>query len=391
MARGARLAAQDDRRIGPDRPSISRVHAGGGVGRLQALQSLAGNRAVAQLLRQGPSVQRACCGGCASGSSCEQGKEEERGGPGVQRAILVEQAEKPLPGEPARKVVDDAREYLSAIAPGTTVADTGEVTSSGCGPTSSQGPKCVCDLAADPNPDPWKIQLDDTSGPHTSFSERRVFVHSTRSIFEFGSWGGGAQAGQRTFGDGARVLAHELCGHAHLEQQGLHPKDAENDVDGGRPDHDPTIAIENKIAQEIDGPGADVRGSFADPHHGESFARVVVSGYPSGQTGVFSLPADQRSRLDTAAAFLKKNAGVKADVMGHADRTGNAAANESITRQRATNVKLFLQGRGIASKRFLVNVGKSFDECPNVPGGNPACRKVEVFIFGHDAGSESHA
>ncbi len=218
-----------------------------------------------------------------------------------------------------------------------------------------------------------------------------MVVHSTRSIFDFGSWGGGAQAGQRTFADGPRVLAHELCGHAHLFQQGLHPADAERDVDGARPDHDPTVAVENAIAQEISGPGADVRGSFADPHHGESFARVVVSNYPTGQTGVVSLPADQRDRLATVAAFMKKNAGVKADVMGHADRTGNAAVNESITRQRANNVKLFLQGTGIASRRFLVNVGKSFDECPNVPGGDPACRKVEVFIFGHEAGSEGHA
>ncbi len=384
----------------PEGRPIAGIRSPSAVGRVQALQLRVGNGAVAQLLRNGPgsrpglAVQRACCAGCASGGSCRSGDEEEDGadvGRSVQRAILVEQAEKPLPGEPPRTVVDDAREYLSDIAPGTTVADTGEVTSAGCGPTSSQGTKCVCDLAADPDPEPWKIKLDDSSGPRTSFSERRVFVHSTRSIFEFGSWGGGAQAGERTFSDGARVLGHELCGHAHLEQQGLHSKDAENDVDGGRPDHDPTIAIENKIAQEMDGPGADVRGSFADPHHGESFARVVVSGYPSGQTGVFSLPSDQRARLDTAASFLKKNAGVKADVMGHADRTGDAAVNESITRQRANNVKLFMQGRGIASNRFLVNVGKSFEECPNVPGGNPACRKVEVYIFGHDAGSEGHA
>ena len=366
----------------------------GGIGRVQALQRLVGNAATARLLASGtrPAVQRACCSGCASGAGCDQDVDRpDEGASPVQRSILVEQADKPLPGQPPRTIVEDAREYLAAISPGTTVADSGAVTAAECGPTPSTGAKCVCDLAADPDPEPWKIKLDDTEGPHTSFKDRRVFVHSTRSIFEFGSWGGGAQAGQRTFGDGARVLAHELCGHAHLEQQGLHPKDAEKDVDGGRPDHDPTIAIENKIAQEIDGPGADVRGSFADPHHGESFARVVVAGYPSGQTGVFSLPSDQRARLDTAGAFMKKNAGVMADVMGHADRTGNAAVNESITRQRANNVKQFLQGKGIAANRFLVNVGKSFDECPNVPGGNPACRKVEVFLFAHEAGSEGHA
>ena len=48
--------------------------------------------------------------------------------------------------------------------------------------------------------------------------------------------------------------------------------------------------------------------------------------------------------------IIERTTGVQhlnGDVMGHADRTGNAAANESITRQRANNVKLFLQGTGI--------------------------------------------
>jgi hypothetical protein len=252
-----------------------------------------------------------------------------------------------------------------------------------------QGSKCVNDLSVAPTD--WKLKMDDNDGPHTEEGNKRVVIHSSRSIFEFGAWGGGANAGQRTFADQTRVLAHELCGHAALMEAGTHRDDSEVDVDGGRPGHDPTIKIENDIAAEIGGPGTAVRGSFSDPHHGESFARVTVNGYPTGQTGVFSLPPEMRERLTTVAKFMRKTRTTKADVMGHADRTGNAAINEQVSRERARNVQGFLIGQGIGPSRFLVNVGKSFDECPPVPGGNPDCRRVEVFVFGHIAASEGHA
>jgi len=308
----------------------------------------------------------------------------------VQRTLVVEDAAKDLPGTPPRKVFQDVGAYLAAICPGSAVAPSGDVTAGDC-KSGRTGCNCVCDLVNLTKPEPWKIKLDDSEGPHTSFADQRVVLHSTRSIFEFGAWGGGKDAGKRVSADGARVLGHELCGHAWLNEKGLHPADSEKDVDGGRPGHDPTIAIENKIAQEIGGSGIALRGSFADPHHGESFFRVVVSDYPKNVTGVAGLPADMQGRLTTLAAFIKKNAGVSADIRGHADRTGNVAVNKQISKQRAVKIRDFLVGQGISSTRFVVNVGVSFDECPKGPGENPTCRKVEIFGFTHAAGSESHA
>ncbi|MGW5153502.1 OmpA family protein [Rhodococcus koreensis] len=371
-----------------------------------ALQRSAGNSAVVSLLMPPesrepqspkPSVQR-CPGGCAQGA-CE---EQNPGSAGVmpqpwerletvQRSLVVQDPTTALPGTPPRTVVEDAKAYLSNICPGTTVAPGGQVAAGSCTPGGRTGCECVCDLVAAKNPEPWKIKIDDTEGPHTEFGDRRVVVHSTRSIFEFGAWGAGKDKGKRVFAGGSRVLGHEMCGHAWLKEKGKHPADSEKEKDGGRPGHDPTVALENKVAQEISGPGTALRGSFADPHHGESFFRVLISNYPKGERTVSKLPAEMRARLNTLVAFLKKNTGIKVDIRGHADRTGNAAVNKQCSKQRADNMRAFLTGQGISRSRFVFNVAVGFDECPAaVPGGNPDCRKVEIFGFSHAAGSESH-
>ncbi|MQA88159.1 MAG: hypothetical protein GEV03_26950 [Streptosporangiales bacterium] len=112
----------------------------------------------------------------------------------------------------------------------------------------------------------WKIVVDDTDWPHTDPTTRTVTVHSGLSGVEFGYWN---KSSRRMMYQNWRVLAHEMCGHAGLFAAGTHPS-GPVPRHGGRPSHDPTVTIENQIAAEHGIPAADLRGLFADPHHGES-------------------------------------------------------------------------------------------------------------------------
>jgi outer membrane protein OmpA-like peptidoglycan-associated protein len=146
--------------------------------------------------------------------------------------------------------------------------------------------------------------------------------------------------------------------------------------------------IENRVAQEIHGPGADMRGTFTDPHHGESFARVTVSGFPRGSYSIASLAPDMRARINRVRDFMTNEPMVKADVIGHADHTGSSSANVAISKNRALSVRNELLRLGIASSRFDAVLGKSYSECPPLPVENPDCRKADIFMFVFEGASE---
>jgi hypothetical protein len=61
-----------------------------------------------------------------------------------------------------------------------------------------------------------------------------------------------------------RILGHELCGHARLNQN--------CEAKGDRPSHDATINTENTIAAEH---GGSARGHYADRRQGESFHNPI--------------------------------------------------------------------------------------------------------------------
>lgn len=371
------------------------------VAQLLALQRSAGNQAVASLLgrtRPAPVQRSACCGGCASGGTCESEEPVDKPGGAapaadVQRTIIADNPKKDLPGQPPRQAWEDVRDALGKICPGTTVNQGGTVTPGGCPtdgtPPSRTGCKCVCDLASSKNPDPWKIRIIDEPASRTIPGQREVWVDHSRTIFARGRWGGGADAGKRVFVDQARTMAHELCGHAWLFERGVHPKGPE--AGGGRPSHDPTVVIENEIGVEMDGPGTVRRGLFADPHHGESLYLVTVSNYPKNKTSVATLPDEMQARLATVAKVMQSENGkqLMADIMGHADRTGSAAINQVISRQRADLIRQYLVMKGVKPSRILVSVGKSFQECPETSTDDGACRKVDIYVFNFRAASES--
>jgi outer membrane protein OmpA-like peptidoglycan-associated protein len=236
----------------------------------------------------------------------------------------------------------------------------------------------------------WTIVIDDTDWPHTDDATKTVTVHSPFSGVGFGSWAKGDKAtpAHRTKQPNWLVLGHELCGHAQLFAKGTHPT-GPAPTHGGRPSHDVTVGIENKIAAEHGIPAKDLRGLFADPHHGESLAKVTVAEFPVNSSKISALPSSQSHQLDIAEGFIK-SAAVKMDVIGHTDQQGpSAAANTALSQNRAQNVKKELESRKIDAARFLAVKGVGSSECP-ASGDQPSCRKVDIFMFIMEGASETH-
>jgi hypothetical protein len=315
--------------------------------------------------------------------------------------------------EPEKKKVDDVEAYLQELSPTVTVDRSGAKPvvegPSDCGRVTD---RCLCDMCG-PFTNDWEIWVDDYEWPHTSRNEDEsgnVVVQSTLSPAGFGAWGGGASEGQRVKQDRARILGHELCGHAWLYEYNAHPE-AETVMDASgrrrmsRPGHDPTVMIENIITEEknaLHGEAEKPRGLFTSPHSGESFADIPIEGYVTNQT---SVPPGMGDRLDYVAQMhhtieerTRRAAGdeydytVCLDVVGRSDRTGPDWANEQVSKNRAVNVAKALQAppRSIPPSRFLWIDGKSYEGCPESPTENAACRKVDVYMFGHKAASEKY-
>ena len=308
--------------------------------------------------------------------------------PVLQRTLEVENPGTALPGAPHREHWEEIRDSMATLSPDFTVVSAGAIEPANaavCTNPARTTEQCLCDMHAEP--DAWKIKVDDSAWPHTEEANKRVTVQSTRSGIDLGAWATGAPGGQRAFLDQWRVLAHELCGHAHLMVLGTHPSGAITQRGGrvmGRPSHDPTVRVENTIAQEVAGASAPQRGLHDDPHSGESFGRVTVIPFGSGS---HTVDAGMQPAIDRIEAFMKAEPLLKADIIGHADNTGSAGANRSVSQQRATAVRDELRAKTIATSRFNVVTGRGAAECASV-GDDPDCRKVEVFMYIFESASE---
>jgi uncharacterized protein DUF4157/OmpA family protein len=310
---------------------------------------------------------------------------------GIQAKLVVENPSAALPGAPPKKNWEEIKDYIRALSSGFDVASSGDIaptSAAACAGPARTTEQCLCDLNNSANT--WKIKIDDLAWPHTEKANHRVTVPSTRSGISFGAWGAGAQAGKRIEQGNPRVLGHELCGHGWLMEKGTHPTGPPPVIVGGqpmgRPSHDPTIAIENKVAKEMD-PAAPLRGKFADPHHGESFARVTVSGFPSGGSDPSALSADMKARLTRIKDAILAESLLRLDVVGHTDLRGTSAQNATVSLARAQGVKSYLQALGVPAARFIKVTGKGSGACPPGPLDNPACRKAEIFMFIFQAAS----
>jgi outer membrane protein OmpA-like peptidoglycan-associated protein len=307
--------------------------------------------------------------------------------------MVVENPTKNSPGSPPRKVWKDVHEAIRRLSSWFGVRSSGEVhptNSAACKTASRTTDRCLCDLHRAKTV--WTIKLSDTEWPSTSRSDKWVTFQSSRSVAQYGAWGKGKMSGKRILPySRERVLGHELCGHAWLEERKNHPAIKVIWKRGklySRPYHERTVNVENVVAREIHGPGVALRGGFKDPHHGESFARVTVAGFPTNSSKTSDLSKGMRKRLQAVRAFMGKSKRVKADVIGHADNTGKRIVNDWVSLKRARSVRDHLRKLGVHRKRFRAILGKANTECPSTPRKNPACRKADVFMFVYEAASE---
>lgn len=107
-------------------------------------------------------------------------------------------------------------------------------------------------------------QADGSPGTGTGGTIR---VPTTDSAMEYGAYD---PKGNKVYVDYVIVLGHELCGHAAHFHAGDHDP-RPRAPNGLRPGHDQAVQEENRIRRQ-QGMNT-MRGEFADPHHGESFAR----------------------------------------------------------------------------------------------------------------------
>lgn len=141
-------------------------------------------------------------------------------------------------------------------------------TATGCG--------CICDMVNSTHL--WKIQVDDSSWPHTVFNDDDAAngkkpggtggVVTTPSPNSPKLWGAGTASGKTLDIDPWLVLGHELCGHGWLGNSGKHgPDETQARGEGG---HQETVARENALRKEH---GIELRATFKEPNCGESYWR----------------------------------------------------------------------------------------------------------------------
>ncbi len=80
--------------------------------------------------------------------------------------------------------------------------------------------------------------------------------------------------------------------------------------------------------------------------------RVIRLEYVNFETGSTQLTPDSKYELENIAEMLLANPDISAELRGHTDNTGDAAANLQLSQQRAEAVKAFLMSKGVAGNRL---------------------------------------
>ncbi|MEL7021137.1 MAG: DUF937 domain-containing protein, partial [Bacteroidota bacterium] len=99
-------------------------------------------------------------------------------------------------------------------------------------------------------------------------------------------------------------------------------------------------------------------------------------------TGSAELEPTSIQYLDQLAAILKAYPSASVVITGHTDNTGNAAKNEALSLARATSVKTYLEGKGIAAERMAtVGKGGTAPTADNATAeGRAKNRRIEVQV-----------
>jgi outer membrane protein OmpA-like peptidoglycan-associated protein len=105
--------------------------------------------------------------------------------------------------------------------------------------------------------------------------------------------------------------------------------------------------------------------------------------------GRFTLKADTRVLLARIAGILSWAPGIRVQVEGHTDNTGDAGKNQQLSEQRAAAVATFLVEQGMpASNISSVGYGESRPIEPNTTrAGRDRNRRVELVLSGEMIGT----
>lgn len=98
-------------------------------------------------------------------------------------------------------------------------------------------------------------------------------------------------------------------------------------------------------------------------------------------TGSANLTPASRTTLDKVASLLTQAEAVKAEVQGHTDNQGNAAANLALSNARARAVVAYLVGKGIAAGRLTAKgYGQTTPVATNATEAGRAKNRRVVFV-----------
>lgn len=99
-------------------------------------------------------------------------------------------------------------------------------------------------------------------------------------------------------------------------------------------------------------------------------------------TGRATIKADYRSILDDMAVVLEEYADTSISVVGHADSTGDTAANQRLSEARARAVSAYLERHGVAAERLTTSgLGETQPVASNeTTEGRQQNRRVEIIL-----------
>jgi K(+)-stimulated pyrophosphate-energized sodium pump len=95
------------------------------------------------------------------------------------------------------------------------------------------------------------------------------------------------------------------------------------------------------------------------------------------ETGKMALSADDMNVIAAVAGELKGSPGIKVDISGYADPTGNVEQNLELAKQRAIAVRDALKSAGVAEDRLTLAKPRS---AITGAGADAEARRVEIFV-----------
>ena len=133
---------------------------------------------------------------------------------------------------------------------------------------------------------------------------------------------------------------------------------------------------EAELRQELASTGVGVERS-------DDSIRLIMPGNITFNTDSANISASFYPTLNSVAKVLNKYSNSTVMVSGFTDSTGSMDYNQTLSRNRASAVAAYLQGQGVAAKRFeIIGMGPSNPIASNdTAAGRAQNRRVEIKII----------